>query len=111
MIIVCIIHKNSEDNQLRNGGHLSTASINGFSTDRDRNLYVEYEFTHNGKRYLGSSLSHVRYIYRDKLLDKTYPVLFSVSDPETNEILLTPFDFKDYNYTFPDSLNWVKALM
>src|SRR5450755_4868221 len=41
------------------------------------------------------------------LLNRTFPVIYSPNYPKNNYILIRPEDFNRFNYSFPDSLNWV----
>lgn len=39
---------------------------------------------------------------------KYFPVIYLEDDIEVSRMLIFPKDFKQYNISFPDSLNWVK---
>jgi hypothetical protein len=43
----------------------------------------------------------------NKFIGKHFPIVYSDLNPEYNEMLITPYQFEEFNLTFPDSLQWV----
>ena len=71
-------------------------------------VVINYAFHYNGLFQNDKTMG----IYsgtRDYFLMKTFPVVFSKSQPEINEILILPDDFEKYGLQYPDSLIWVKS--
>jgi hypothetical protein len=68
---------------------------------------VEYSFN-AGEKDLSSYVSHPRFISIRSLLynGRSFPVIFSSTNPEKNEMLILPEDFNHFNVPFPDSLSW-----
>lgn len=72
-------------------------------------LWVYYQFRHRGKEYKNRCNIGLGYRYelRHKLLYKSIPVIYCNSNPNINSALITPEQFNEYGYKFPDSLNWI----
>ncbi|MEO7045303.1 MAG: hypothetical protein ABI091_08315 [Ferruginibacter sp.] len=74
-------------------------------------LFVNYSILIKDKIYEGSSTyltgSFSKTDCNNFFIGKTFPVIFSPNNPSNAKILIFPNDFKEYNYSFPDSLNWV----
>jgi len=69
---------------------------------------IKYEFNYNNKHFENDELLNGDWVNASSLVNKWFPVVFSVKSPENNEMLITPDDFAKYNIPFPDSLEWVK---
>ena len=74
-------------------------------------IWIDYLLDINGKQYKGSSRYLTNEIttenLRNFILFKTFPAAYSPSNPSNSSILITPRNFTNYGYTFPDSLTWV----
>ena len=49
--------------------------------------------------------------FENTFLNKHFPVVYSTINPEKSIMLITPNDFINWGYEFPDSLNWVKECL
>jgi hypothetical protein len=58
----------------------------------------------------GGSISSSELSYADAktfFLNKSFPVAYDPSHPQNNQILIRQKDFKTFNYSMPDSLQWI----
>lgn len=63
-------------------------------------------------KYGGQEMESGRYVTGvvyspERFVNRFFPVVVSIGDPEESAILLTPKDFAFFNKEFPDSLSWV----
>ena len=74
-------------------------------------IWIDYIINLKSKEYKGSSRYLTRDITYDNcrsfIINKTFPVVYSPSNPSVSSILITPNDFSNFGYPFPDSLKWV----
>ena len=71
-----------------------------------RGYKIAYEFNYDNKIYSNFSVDTYDYI-RDKVVGKTFPVIFNKMHPDKCDILIFKRDFKRFNLSYPDSLSWV----
>jgi hypothetical protein len=95
---------------LKYPGH-STGVFKRLKYEKGKPILGVYYFDVDGAIIEGAKADarireHWRY-----LRNKSFPVIYSLKDPEKNVMLLTPSDFEEYNLKFPDSLNWVKEFI
>ncbi len=101
-------------NNLEKKHEVGNAVITGFYAGGRGNsggIWIDCVIYLNGKNYTSSS----RYLTSDissddiskYILHKSFPVVYSPSNPSVASLMITPKDFARYGYSFPDSLNWV----
>lgn len=86
--------------------NLGIATIIKISTTRNLVGFV-YEYNVNNKKYIEIS----KYKSIANIIGKKFPVLYQCNNPHHSVLLITPKDFNDFGYEFPDSLNWVLPLI
>lgn len=69
---------------------------------------VEYKFYINGKVNYSSSVFILNEKGISKVINETFPVVYSPTDFTECEILLCPCDFEKYNIEFPEDLSWIR---
>lgn len=69
----------------------------------------QYEYVYMNKLIKSNQTIGGVHSYR-KFFEKSFPVAVS-SFTGRSEILVTPYHFKRFNISFPDSLNWVKEFI
>jgi hypothetical protein len=104
--------------QLHENHVFTTGRVAGYSVGGRGNgggIWIDYTFRVNGKKHKSSS----RYLSSDiksgaigkYLYPRSFPVAYNPNHPSASRILITPDDFRDLGYTFPDSLAWVKEFV
>lgn len=78
---------------------------------RGSGLYIHFNFLANGKRFINKERlfapkEDIRFV-KKILIDRKLIVVFDSINPENNKLLLTEFDFKDFNILKPDSLKYI----
>lgn len=73
-------------------------------------LLVYYNFELGDKRYDGPCNIGMNYSYelKNELLYKSIPIIYCAENPDINCTLITPEQFNQFGYYFPDSLNWIE---
>jgi hypothetical protein len=87
----------------------STGTIVECYSQRRGGIGMKYTFYANGEILDGHSglIDITRKRCNEKFVGKTFTVLYEIGDPENNEILISPNDFKRFQLPFPDTLEWV----
>ncbi|MNE93942.1 hypothetical protein D3C80_1918520 [compost metagenome] len=68
-----------------------------------------YEFKVNNIEYKNSTVKLAFSLGEGyDLLNFNFPVIYQKSNPDNCQLLITPYEFKEYNIPYPDSLNWVR---
>ena len=98
------IHDNILQNKVMTSAIVISTGYNRISITLSCKFYV------NGVEYKGSGAVPL-FSDADKLIGKSFPLIYSSKDPHDNSLLITPDDFKRFNLAFPDSLYWVKGLL
>ena len=74
-------------------------------------FFLNFTITVVGKDYNSSSSylnNELSFFAAEKyFVGKTFPAVYSPSNPSVSSLMITPKDFARYNYSFPDSLHWV----
>lgn len=103
------------NNKLKSNAELVVGVVTGYNKGYKRAYMVEYEFSYHDKVYHSmSSGNQTEYsdLIKRGILGRTFPVVVNKSEPEKfSIILITPNDFQQIGYLFPDSLNWVKHIV
>ena len=77
--------------------------------------FIDFKFVLNGVQIKGSSVILTSEIPTEDLKNfftgKAFPVLYDPKQPTNSTMLIIPKDFNRYNYSFPDSLQWVYNYM
>jgi len=84
----------------------SVCVVTGYKELYKSGYNLQFKFTVNKETYYGESGKIFRCNY-NKFLGKHFPVVYSKKNPNRNIILLSPNDFKRWDKTFPDSLNYI----
>jgi hypothetical protein len=95
--------KNVQD--LKTNHILATSTIVSWSNDSKSGVWLDYQFKVDNKTY-NSSTKFFNLSSMDalNLVGKTFPVVYSPSNPKNNELLIRPQDFTEFSIIQPDSL-------
>jgi hypothetical protein len=74
-------------------------------------VVIDYIFYYDNIEYQNQETVGIYSGLREVFVNKSFPVVFSGTQPKFSQILLLPSDFEKYNLTYPDSLNWLKDLI
>ena len=112
VIIVSTIIRNSITSKLINHGIITNGLITDITSSVRGDFSIVYSFTFNGRQYKNDyTYSELLLRYQNNFDGKVFPVIYLPEDPTINYLLVTPNSFKEYDKSFPDSLNWVKLYM
>lgn len=64
----------------------------------------KYKFKVNGKTYYDSMSSYKSNFNSNNLVNKEYPVIYRIDNPDYNSILCFHEDYKRFNLQIPDSI-------
>lgn len=109
IVVVVILYKESiEKSLISSNKEITLGYIYDYSYPAKAGIvlhffYVVSNDTFYGKRRISASKGDEFYLLR-----KNFPVVYSKNSFSLNRILLFPDHFKEFNLSFPDSLNWVK---
>lgn len=108
LILVVIAIQLRYNMSLKKNGTLTNARVIGEGRTYKGNLTLRYEFYVDGKKYEEETDRLDLYNNAGRIfLEREFPVLYSISKPSFNKLLVTPKDFEFCNRTYPDSLSWV----
>jgi hypothetical protein len=114
VLIGWIVYAFISRNKLEKNHNLSIATTYSCSNGGRGNagrIFIEYRFTLDNRQYKGSTTlltSELSFIdCKDHFIGKAFPVIYYPGNPSNSILLITPKDFKRFNYPFPDSLGWV----
>lgn len=98
--------KKFEDRILKNAA-LTIGVIDevGFRAKQGDNVAFHFEI--NGKLHYDQQNYSDLGALTQKILNKSFPVIYDSTDVTYNELLITPEDFEAYKMPYPDSLKWV----
>jgi hypothetical protein len=110
IVVVSIKHSNMVDEIKKN-----KAIILGRITDAkyayQEGINMDYEIIVNGVVYKGFIQCPCSFCpYNTLFVGHSFPVAYSLKNPEHHEMLLQPADFERYDLSFPDSLKWINNL-
>ncbi len=100
--------KAKRKNEIITDFQIGSAEIHSSGFVYMRGSEVRFSFKSNKKVIKGREVSHKYDKIYKQLIGKSFPVVFKKSDPNYNDLLIFPKDFKEYKLSFPDSLIWVK---
>jgi hypothetical protein len=105
LLIVLIIWRNMNQNDLKNDGVIVEAQIIRVNLGGRTSGGFQCLITYKGEeKELSSPSTLVKGSF--DFIGKTFPAMY-LPDKDILEILITPRDFEKFNIPFPDSLNWV----
>lgn len=81
------------------------SSISNVHKSNRKSIY--YNFNYHGEYYSGSAMDNFNYLCPFDFEGKSVPILIDSLNPNTNFILFHKRDFKYFNQSYPDSLNWL----
>jgi hypothetical protein len=100
-----------ESNQYRSDILKNPTIVNGVVIEakykQKLGVVVKYKFDFNYSVYYSETSSSGYASVRHLLANKIFPVIINIDNPEKNQILILPEDFKNYDLGFPDSLSWL----
>ena len=86
---------------------MANAQVIKSSMARRGGVVIDYIFYYDNKEYQNQETLAIYSGLRTVFENKSFPVVFSGSQPTYSQLLLLPADFEKYNLTYPDSLNWL----
>lgn len=92
-------------NELRENGILLTAWTIDWKQSTKAGMGLEYQFYYKGEKIIGYAASK-NFKGNMNFVHKYFPVIYAPKYGH-KELLIEPRHFKEYNISFPDSLNWV----
>ncbi len=92
-------------NRLSKNGILLQAHTLNWDISAKMGMTLRYEFYYNGNKIIGNnSFQKIRGL--EDFENKNFPVIYN-SKLGSSQLLIEPSEFKRFNLSFPDSLNWV----
>lgn len=101
-----LVYFNNKRFERRN--EVISAIVTDHGTSHKADLILYYEFNILGKAYKGEAMYSIGQGNYSDFLNKKFPVIYEKDHPDNSGLLLSPYDFKEYNIPYPDSLKWVK---
>jgi len=102
-----------KNNQIVNGGYVSSCNYGG--KGNAGRVFIDYFFFIKGKKLKGSTVFLTSEISfsdcQNYFVGKQFPVIYVPEKPTINLMLVSPKNFDQYSYKFPDSLNWVRKYL
>ena len=93
----------------KKNGKYSVAEIYDFGVLSKSGHSICFRFSINNQQFkscYAETFSNSK--LRLMLLGKKFPVIYNPEKPEECDILITEYDFKEYDLVYPDSLYWVE---
>lgn len=91
-------------NEILEAPAMSTGIVRSVVFKAKKGYYIEYDFTIDG-------ISTYATTYRSQvpagIVNRSFPVIYSKTHNDKNEILIFSDDFKEFNLPYPDSLRWI----
>jgi hypothetical protein len=110
-IALIAIYGQAKKNQLDSSFVIvNGATVNSFSaTGRiGSGYFLDYSFQLQSKIYSGSTAErNIINSGGSTFVGKFFPVMYSSKNPSNSKLMVTPKDFEDYHYEYPDSLKWM----
>lgn len=98
-----------EFDEIKSNKGVSTATITSFKKDyREWAFYLNYTYKIDNHVYNGESSRKVPGKFIDEYLNKSFPIVYSIRNPQKSILLVTPGDFERWGMQFPDSLGWIR---
>lgn len=98
--------------QLEKNGQLTSGTVTSVKFNLRNYPVFSYVFKVKGKRYEDKKEGLNIYTEANSLLiHRSFPVIYEPANPNKNELLVSPDDFKKFNMPYPDSLNDIKAYL
>lgn len=98
--------------QLKNQHDVVIGKIYSFSYNARGNagcFFVNFRYQIKEKEYCASKGYLTSDFHHDEeFVQKHFPIVYNSQHPSIASILIIPADFAQYNFIFPDSLNWVR---
>jgi hypothetical protein len=107
LVVFFCSRTNERTDKLRHEGKMTFGRITKIEMGNKANIFFNYEFqTANGTVVSNSEIELLNYY--NYFLNRSFPVIYDIKDPDNNELLITPHQFEALGQVFPDSLGWVK---
>ena len=107
-VIVIYYSYKIRDSNIKKNEAFTTGLITNYRRSNKGGSTIDYEYTIGNKKFKDSKgYGNIIDRYSNILIGKSFPVIYNSNKLNSNNILLTRDDFKQYNLTFPDSLSWV----
>jgi hypothetical protein len=97
--------------KIRTNMQMANAQVIKSSMAHRGGVVIDYIFYYDNIEYQNQETLAIYSGLRDIFVNKSFPVVFSGTQPKYSQILLLPTDFQKYSLTYPDSLNWLKTLV
>ena len=113
-IVYIMLYFNNSNSRKNLQSHKSFTSgvVTEFHKSIKGGSSINYFYIVNGEKKNDSKgYGNINYRLGDTLVGKHFTVIYNNLKVESNDILITPEDFKEYNFTFPDSLNWINKIL
>jgi len=110
IISIIVYYKRGENHtikEIKNNIGFATGIVLNSSASHRGGIALKFKFYNKDSIYYNSKTLGIYSGFRNKFSAKTFLVVFSLKDPNQNEMLMLPEDFNKYGLQYPDSLNWV----
>lgn len=97
--------------KIKSDMQMASAQVIKSSMAHRGGIVIDYIFYYDNIEYQNQETLGIYSGLRDVFVNKSFPVVFSGTQPKYSQILLLPVDFEKYNLKYPDSLNWLKGLV
>jgi hypothetical protein len=108
IVVVLMVKSVILKNNLKSNFEITNAQVTSYDFAYRGGLKLSYTFPANGKSYSYTrTFLDLKTSAANNFINKFFPVVYSLDNIESHELLVTEERFKKYKVTFPDSLFWV----
>jgi len=111
IVLVAINKRKKNKKEIQADMQFTSGKIMKSSMSHRGGVKIEYIYYYNNIEYQDEETMGIYSGLKDVFPNKYFPVVFSGSQPQINQMLILPEDFDRYNLKYPDSLNWIKAVV
>lgn len=111
-MIVTVRNSFEKKNVLENSAYSTARIFRCKSTGKGAGVGFYYYYVVSGTEYAGyRNYSGVSWKMADVFLNKDFSVIYNSKEPSKNYLLLLPRDFAEFEFEYPDSLQWVVKMI
>src|SRR5215469_6914320 len=103
---LAVFYCNKNRSDLKRNGVLVVGKVDRAYRGPKGGIYIDYEFKVSDRTLIGGALYFISSKFVGEFQNRTFPVIYSISNPNRNMMLILQSNFSDYGIVFPDSLLW-----
>lgn len=103
------LYSNNKEQKLKKCFKVTTALIVNVKDGYKNNLALTYKYLVNGKIHCSDCVRSIKNTkLKNSLLNKNLVLIYSCTDSNDHLLLLSEYQFDEFNIPYPDSLLWIK---